>query len=85
MEEDTPGPLKTNKIRNIYSIGRGPRTSLSRHVKLAIIPFITYFVETVPFPFDKPKSEMWPSVSKAFAVFTEFLQHNISEFTNCAK
>ena len=85
MEEDTPGPLKTNKIRNIYLIGRGPRTSLSRHVKLTIIPFITYFVESRPFHFDKPESEARPSMSKAFAVFTEFFLHNISEFTNCAK
>ena len=65
---------KTNKLQNIYTIGRGSRKSPSRNGKLTILKLkssrLSLILDgTMIFVMDKSKSKMRASVSKEFALF----------------
>ena len=70
-----------NKLRNIYTIGRGGRNIKKWDIynfKIKTIPFIIILDDTVPFVKDKSKSKNGTSVSEEFAYITE-VQWGISD------
>ena len=65
---------KTNKLRNIYTIGRRVRNiSIKKweiyYFKIKVIPFIINLKETMQFVIDKFRFENGVSVSEEFALF----------------
>ena len=63
---------KTNKLRNIYTIGRGARNISIKKIenfKIKIILFIINLEETMPCVMDKFKYKNGTSVSEEIALF----------------